>query len=252
METVSGQRATLRRREGARGRHERRLRAEARIRLQLCRDAVRIASHRGGDGGEARVALHGHVPDAPLPQGWVLRHVVGHLPVPALDVPRRSCRDTQLVEQLVEVPTILSYSSLLQRTVEQHVDIPVPGGGGPSSGLQGFSSGQRSTASPSSKKRFSERIVEQIVDPLSSGRLQGSSSYHSPAGDEECADESGKGFFRTCPQNKKKCEVGLALGVGTALRVEPINAGCSAGGLRRVGAAQRRELWQALLLEQTQ
>ena len=50
METDSGQRAMVRRREGARGRRERRLRAEARIRLQLCRDAVRIASHRGGDG----------------------------------------------------------------------------------------------------------------------------------------------------------------------------------------------------------
>ena len=36
-------------------------------------------------GGEARDALHGHVLDAPLPQGRVLRHVVGHLPVPALE-----------------------------------------------------------------------------------------------------------------------------------------------------------------------
>ena len=106
-------------------------------------------------GGEARDALHGHVPVAPLPQGRVLRHVVGHLPVPALDVPvpqmvdqlpnvvqflaaqllvvpepvvevpkilphdippRRWCRDTQLVEQLVEVPTTVSFSSLFQRT----------------------------------------------------------------------------------------------------------------------------------------
>ena len=220
------------------------------------------------------------------------------------DVPlRRWCRDTQLVEQLVEVPTTVSYSSL-QRTVEQHVDIPVPGGGGgPSSGLQGFSSGQRSTASPSkkpplvhildapvpqmvdqlldieqsragyrrtqdpafrclyahgrarsaaggtaggstddyflflvttdcgaarrpisglqgfssgqsstatlsSKKRISERIVEQIVDPVSSGRLlgslpgQGSSSSHSPAGDEERADELGKGVFALFPKKK--------------------------------------------------
>ena len=54
METVSGQRAMSRRREGAKGRRDRRLRAEARIRLQLCRDAVRIASHRGGDGLSAR------------------------------------------------------------------------------------------------------------------------------------------------------------------------------------------------------
>ena len=55
------------------GRREGSLRAEARIRLQLCRDAVRIASHRGGEGykagREARVALHGLVPEAPLPQG---------------------------------------------------------------------------------------------------------------------------------------------------------------------------------------
>ena len=106
------------------------------------------------------------------------------------DVPsRRLSRDTQLAEQLVEVLTILSFSSL-QRS---GVDIPVPCGGGPSCGLQGFSSGQSSTASPSSKKRISKRIVEQIVDPVSSGRLhgslpgQGSSSPHSPAGVEERA-----------------------------------------------------------------
>ena len=44
------------------------------------------------------------------------------------DVPMRAAVPTpQLAEQLVEVPTIISYS-LLQRTVEQHVDIPVPGG----------------------------------------------------------------------------------------------------------------------------
>ena len=45
------------------------------------------------------------------------------------DIPaRRLCREPQLVEQLVEVPTVVSYSSFLQRTVEQHVDIPVPVG----------------------------------------------------------------------------------------------------------------------------
>ena len=48
---------------------------------------------------------------------------------------RRLCRDTQLAEQLVEVPTIVSYSSL-QRTVEHHADIPVPGREGRASGLQ--------------------------------------------------------------------------------------------------------------------
>ena len=63
--------------------------------------------------------------------------------------------EPQLVEQLVEVPTTISYSSL-QRTVEQHVDISVPQSGGqPSSGLQGFSSGQSSTASLSKKRILS-------------------------------------------------------------------------------------------------
>ena len=60
--------------------------------------------------------------------------------------PRTLVREPQLVEQLVDVPTIVSYSSLLQRTVEQHVDIPVPGGGGRLAGLQGSLPGQSSTA----------------------------------------------------------------------------------------------------------
>ena len=149
----------------------------------------------------------------------VLRFFATLLPVPeqVIEVPkialddvpvRTSVRDTQLVEQLVVVPTIISYSSL-QRTTEQHVDIPVPRRGGRHAGLQGFLRGQSSTATPSSKKRISERIVEQIVDTVSSGRLlgslpgQGSSSSHSPAGVEELADEPGEDGFRTFHQNKK-------------------------------------------------
>ena len=69
-----------------------------------------------------------------------------------------------------------------------------------------FSSGQRSTASPS-RKHISDRIVEQIVDPVSRGGLHGSSSSHSPAGDEERADEPGKRVFRTFPQIKKSAKV---------------------------------------------
>ena len=54
------------------------------------------------------------------------------------DVPMRAVlRDPQLVEQLVEVPTIVSYS-WLQLRMEQNVDISVPGRGGRISGLQGF------------------------------------------------------------------------------------------------------------------
>ena len=101
-------------------------------------------------------------------------------------------------KQLVEVPTIISYSSL-QRTVEQtidipvphdrcgrggggglqgfspgqgstaysgadFVDIPVPGRGGRNVGLQGFPPRQSSTAHLASHERSSERIVEQIVE----------------------------------------------------------------------------------------
>ena len=65
---------------------------------------------------------------------------------------RTAVRDTQLAEQLVEVPTIVPCSSL-QRTVEHHVDIPVPGGGGRLAGLQGFLPGQSATA-PTVEQNF--------------------------------------------------------------------------------------------------
>ena len=81
-------------------------------------------------------------------------------------VPQRSvCRRSRRAEQLVEVPTIVSYSSQQQRTAKQTIDIPVPhgrgdrdrGGGG---GLRGLRPGQNSTA-----------LVEQNVDiPVPHGR----------------------------------------------------------------------------------
>ena len=145
---------------------------------------------------------------------WTLSSslVCSHLILSRLSKYPRSCSSMSLCAR----PCVLrswwnswwktvSYSSL-QRTVEQHVDIPVLGGGGPSSGLHVFFPGQRSTSSPT-RKRISERIVEQIVDPVSRGSLPGSSSSHSPAGDEERADEPDKGFFRTFPQNKKSAKV---------------------------------------------
>ena len=144
--------------------------------------------------------------------------------------PRTSVREPQLAEQLVEVPTIVSFS-LLQWIMEQTVDIPVPQAGGRHADLQGFLRGQSSTG------------VEQIVDIPGGG-------LHRPGQSSSSADEPGEGFFRTFPQNLKKCEVCFALGDGTASRVEPTHAGCSAGGLRRVGAAQGTPRWQDLLLEQ--
>ena len=123
------------------------------------------------------------------------------------DIPvRRLCREPQLLEQLVEVPTVVSYSSLLQRTVEQHVDIPVSRGRGRLAGLQGSSPGQSSTA-----------FVEQIGH-IPGGGLQGfrprqgstTSSSFSPATDDD-ADEPGTCGFSHFSPFKKKCEGDFAL-----------------------------------------
>ena len=55
--------------------------------------------------------------------------------------------------QLVEVPTIVSYS-FSQRIMEQIVGVPVPGGGGRIAGLQGFPPEQSSTALQQRRVRF--------------------------------------------------------------------------------------------------
>ena len=93
------------------------------------------------------------------------RHLDFLIPEQVIEVPKISqeraqrrrmvdvSRPPQTAEQLVEVPTIISYSML--RTLEQTMDIPVPrvrGGGG--GGVQGFRPGQGSPAVG----------VEQIVE----------------------------------------------------------------------------------------
>ena len=80
-------------------------------------------------GGEARDALHGLVREAPLSHGHVLRHVVGHLSVLALDVPvppmvhqlpdieqffRALSPDPELV---IEVPKILPFDVPMRAAV---------------------------------------------------------------------------------------------------------------------------------------
>ena len=96
---------------------------------------------------------------------------------------RTAVREPQLVEQLVEVPTVVSWS-MLQQIVEQNVDIPVvdrtSGAGG---GLSGFLPGQYSMTAeqivdnPVPRRRFrgdrqglhrgqsSAAFFEQIADP---------------------------------------------------------------------------------------
>ena len=122
--------------------------------------------------------------DSPVPQMVdQLVAVLARYDMPLADqvieVPKVSCPplpplcsycSLYATDQLVEVPTIVSFSWLQLRT-EQNVDIPVPGRGGRVSGLQGFLHRQSSTATRSSKKPISERIVEQIVD-IPGGGLQ--------------------------------------------------------------------------------
>ena len=160
-------------------------------------------------------------------------------PFPSREVPkiftedvlmRAVLRDTQLVEQLVEVPTIVSYSSLLllqtiveqnvafqllvvvelvkvfpgflpgqhySVTAEQIVDNPVPSPGGAGC-LQGLHRGQ-------SSKAFSEQIAE-FPDPGRSSR-----------------------FSTTSHHRNIKCEDPAHPGVGTGCAVELMDPMSSAG-----------------------
>ena len=122
--------------------------------------------------------------------------------------PRRRPRKA---EQLVEVPTIKTYSSLQKRNAEQIIDIPVPhdrsgrGGGG---GLQGFSQGQGSTAC--SGPEFSDIPVppqsrggEEVFSVCAQTRIQ---LLHPPAL-MPCMRLLHV-FLRTFPQHKKSVGFG--------------------------------------------
>ena len=75
---------------------------------------------------------------------------------------RTAVREPQLVEQLVEVPTVVSWS-MLQQNMELNVDIPVVDrGSAAGGGLSGFLPGQYSMT------------AEQIVDnPVPRRRFHG-------------------------------------------------------------------------------
>ena len=123
--------------------------------------------------------------------------------VPQGSVRRRSRR----AEELVEVPTIVSYSSLQQRTAEQTIGIPVPHGRGGrvgQGGLQGVSQGQGSTA-----------LCGADIPAPRSGGLQGSSQdmvqrlrllfSHVPAG---AVDEPFQWFFFALSLDEKSAGLG--------------------------------------------
>ena len=116
------------------------------------------------------------------------------------DVPTRTpAREPQLAEQLVEVPTIVSWS-LLQLITKQNVDIPVPGRGGGISGLQGFSSWNAFLSGLWSRSLISQLLeaFKIFVRPAQSS----SASSSSPAGVHGSADGRGEGVFRTFPERK--------------------------------------------------
>ena len=126
---------------------------------------------------------------------------------------RTPVREPQLAEQLVDVPTIISFSSL-QRIVEQNVDVPVPRGG--VRDLQGFPPGQASTVTSFSLERISERNVEQIAC-FSGGGLQdflpgqsSSSSSHDPARASDALDAPGYGgvFALFSREKSAECRAG--------------------------------------------
>ena len=105
-----------------------------------------------------------HFLDTPLPDP---EQVIEVPKILSDDVPVRALvREPQLVEQLVEVPTSVFFSSL-QRIAEQNVDIPVVGGSGAGGGLSGFVPGQAYSLS-------AEQIVDYPVPRRSfNGDLQG-------------------------------------------------------------------------------
>ena len=136
-----------------------------------------------------------------------------------VDVPlRTSVREPQLVEQLVEVPTIVSFSSL-QRIAEQNVDIPVVGGSGTGGGLSGFLPGQNYSMTAEQivdnavpRRSFSgdlqgfppgqsssKRTANKIADiPVPSGGLQDFPETLQRAGvSSDLPDEANQGFFST-------------------------------------------------------
>ena len=159
-----------------------------------------------------------------------------HIAEQVIDVPKIVCppraartvlRAPQTVEQLVEVPTPVSFSSLLQRTVELNVDIPAVGGSGTGGGLSGFLPGQNSSVT-------AEQIVDNPVRPGGAGDLQGfprgqgSSALSeqipefpdpggghadfqpvqgSAASSSDSPGQAGQGVFRTFPRYKKSAKI---------------------------------------------
>ena len=107
----------------ARRRRERRLRAYLRYARMSVAMALAVSTHHSAPRGQkmaravggARDELHGYAPEDAPPQGRTLRHFVGHLPAPSLDVPV-----LQMVDQLMDV---LRFFNTLCLVAEQVIDV---------------------------------------------------------------------------------------------------------------------------------
>ena len=116
-----------------------------------------------------RVAPMVQILDAPVPQmvdnetdGFrVMDRPIAEQVIAVPKIVASSCPSR--VEHLVEVPTVVSLSSMQQLTAEQNVDIPVPRTRGDHRGFHGSLPGSGS----------SQRTVEQLVDFPFGGGLRG-------------------------------------------------------------------------------
>ena len=135
---------------------------------------------------------------------------------------RTAVREPQLVQQLVEVSTIVSWS-MLQQIMEPNVDIPVVGSGA-GGGFSGFLPGQYSLPAeqivdnPVPRRRFrgvlqglhpgqsSSAFFEQMADP--GGGLQDFQPVQGPAASSSVSPEyAGLRGFRTFSSSEKSAEV---------------------------------------------
>ena len=155
--------------------------------------------------------------DVPVPQMEnqlveVCRQLDTHVPEQVIEVPkissttrhsRRRVRFAeQTAEQLVEVPTIISYSSL-RWILEQNVDIPVLHGRDGGGGLLGLHPGQSSTAFGGADHR--SVTAEQIGDIPAP---RGGRVLHPASSSSGLPGTANQGVFRTFPRSKKSAKLG--------------------------------------------
>ena len=143
----------------------------------------------------------------------VATHRAGELHEQAVDVPKISqdrtpqrlgdcLRQPQMADQLVDVPTVVSYPSLQQLTAEHIVDIPAPGGDAGGGGVEVFkvySQDRIQQRLTSSKPLTSQFSVVEIFKTLAQDRVQ--QLLHLTL---VLQMQLGMGFFALFPRGKEK------------------------------------------------